>query len=1066
MKKLILIFMSLCLSIGWLVAQERQISGVVISGADDTPIIGASIIVQGVTPLLGTQTDIDGKFTLKVPSSAKKLTISYVGMRTMEVEIAPVLRIVMVADAKVLEEVVVTAMGLTRQKKSIGYAAQEVKAEELVKVRQTDLNNALVGKVSGVRFVGGSGAKFDAGKIYLRGSSSLTSAAGNEPIYVVDGVITNPNSVNMDDVESINVLKGPAATSLYGSRGGNGAIIITSKSIASGKSEVNFSHTFFWESVYSHVDIQKEYGGGYLGASAELPTFKWNSSMPDYLKQFDGRLMYDYADDSSWGPKYKGQKYMPWYAWDPGDPRFGQETEWKFGMDITDLYRTGITNTTNISFGKAGKGYNTRISFTNVDKTGVQYNSGAVRRFLSVKSSFDISERLKVNLDYKYTYRKNHNAAAEGYGTFGNFLYSYLQWGNTNVNLKDLKDNYIRPDGSFRTWNIGGPTDLSPAYHWNPYALMNEVNRSSIYQWNVFSTNLEYKILKTLKAGVNINGNIRNGLIENKIPDNLGVTSEYSQSQNSLVDTQLQGYVTYNDRYLNDRLTLDATVFAEETNYSFKGIEAFTRDGLFLNKFWNVSASSGKPGGSSELVRSRTQSLFGTGTIGFDDTYYLDMNLRNDWSSTLHPDHNSYLYGGISASVIASNFFKEDWLNFWKIRASAAQVGSTMDAYRVYPVFITNTKYGDLTTMIQSRNLRDPDIKPTISTSYEVGTEFRMFNNRLRGDFNFYNRDSKNQIINRNVTPASGYTTMTVNAGLIRNRGIELTLSGTPIQTKEVEWNVNFNFSKNKNELVELVENDKDDDSYQIWWTKFYYPISINAREGRPIGIIQGNDWLRDENGNMILAKRNPGDSRGEVRPLVDTQNQNKELGIAQPDFIGGFSTSLNFKGFMLSAALDFSKGGEIVSWTNYWGHGSGILTSTVGMNDRGKPLRDPVSEGGGILLKGVDKEGNPLQGYVDAQYYYQSVYPAVWAPSVYDASYVKLREVSIGYELPKSFLVKTRTGIKAASISFIAQNPWLIYSGTPNIDPSETSGSNYNFVEGGQSISTRTYGVTVNLTF
>lgn len=1061
MKRKLTMFLALSIIGIGIVTAQTQVRGTVV---DETgqPVIGATIQIKGTSQ--GTVTDVDGRFNLSAPANGT-LVISYVGMRTQEVPVQPTVNVTLVSDTEVLEEVVVTAMGLTRQKKAIGYAAQEVKADELIKARQTDLNNALVGKVSGVRFIGGSGAKFDSGKIILRGTTSLTDAAGNEPIYVVDGVITNPNSINMDDVESVNVLKGPAATSLYGSRGGNGAIIITTKKVREGVSQVDFSHTLSWEKAYSHVDIQKEYGGGYLGATSDLMTFEWDSSMPEYLKQFEGRLYYDYADDSSWGPKFNGQTYMPWYAWDPTDPRFGKQAEWKYEMDINDLYRVGISNTTNLAFSKGGKDYQMRISFTNVDRNGVQYNSDAVRRYLTAKLNFNVTEKLRVGLDYKYTYRKNHNAAIEGYGEFGNFLYSYLQWGNTNVNLKDLKTNYIRPDGTYRTWNINGPTDLSPAFHWNPFALMNEVNNFQLNQWNVMSANIEYDILSNLKIGGNFYGNIRSEKVESMIPENLGATSSYSQSQNQLMDTQVQGYIRYNDNYIEDRLTLDATGFVEQRDYRYDAISAFTRDGLFLNKFWNVSASTGLPGGSSSLSKYRTQSVFGTGTLGFDDTYFLDLNLRNDWTSTLHPDKNSYLYGGASASVMASNWIDADWLNFWKLRASSAQVGSTMDPYLVYPVYITGTKYGSLTTMRASTNLRDPMIEPTISTSYEVGTEWRMFNNRFWGDFNFYNRDSKNQIIDVNVAPASGYTTKKVNAGLIRNRGVELTLGGTPVKTKDLEWTVNFNISKNNNTLEELNDKTNPNETYQIWWTKFYYPISINAIEGRPIGVIQGNDFKRDANGNLILTKRAAGDYRGEVYPTADP-DATKELGVAQPDFTGGFSTALNFKGFSLGLSLDFSKGGELVSWTNLWGMGSGILQKTVEKNDRGVPMREDVANDGGIHLSGVDKDGNPLDGYIDAQYYYQSRFPQVWSESIFDASYVKLREISLRYDFPKTLLKKANIGLNAASLAFIAQNPWLIYSGTPNIDPSETSGSEYNYVEGGQSIATRSYGLTVYLTF
>lgn len=1058
MKRRFWLLLALCTCvIGSALGQTITVKGVVVDENDD-PVISATVRLKN-NPSVGALTNLNGAFELKA-TKGEPILFSYVGYHNQEVPAAATMRVKLVPDNEILDEVVVTAMGISRQKKSIGYAAQEIKAEKLQTTRQTDLNNALVGKVSGVRFLGGSGSKFDAGSVVLRGTSSLTSAVGNEPIYVVDGVITNVNSVNMDDVESVNVLKGPAATSLYGSRGGNGAIIITSKKAKEGRAIFEISHTFTAEVPLSHTKIQKEYGGGYLGASKPLPTFKFDpATMPESFKQFEGRRYYDYNNDSSWGPKFDGKPYMPFYAWDPTDPRFGQEAPWTFGMDITELYRTGTNNTTNVSFAKAGEGYNTRISFTNVQRNGVQYNSDAKRHFLSIYSGFNVSPKLTVSLDYKMTYRMNHNAAIEGFGEFGEFLQSYLQWGNTNVDINALKD-YKRPDGTFRTWNINSPTDLSPAFHWNPFALQNEVNRTSEYLWNVFSGNVEYTIIEGLKIGTNINGNIRSSVYERKIPAGLGTTEEFVTRQTSIKDMQYQGFLSYSDRYFQDRLTLDAMLFGEYQTYDYKYVGGFTRDGMFLNRFWNLKSSNGLPGGENELIQQKNQSVFGTATLGWDDTYYLDLNLRNDWTSTLHPDYNSYLYGGASASVMLSNLIKAPWLNFWKLRASAAQVGSTMNSYLINPIYVAETKYDGRTTMRTSRNLLDPSIKPTISTSYEVGTEFRMFDNRFWGDINFYNRDSRNQIINKNVTPASGYTTRKINAGLIRNRGIEISLGGTPVKTKDIQWDVNFNIARNVNTLVELEANDRDDDSYQIYWTKFYTPISINAIEGRPIGVIKGNDWQRDESGNLILRKL----KNGMVAPIQDKED--KELGIAQPKFTGGFNTSLNLYGFVISAALDYAVGGNIVSFTNYWGKGSGILQETAGLNDKGNPLRDPVDKGGGLHLTGVDKDGKPMDGYIDAQLYYQDLSPKTWADAVYDATYVKLRELSVGYNFERKLLDKLGIGLTATRISFVAQNPWLIYSATPNIDPSEISGSTYGYVEGGQSISTRSYGFTIGLTF
>lgn len=1056
-----------------IVAQNRTVVGTVTSADDGQPVIGASIVVKGTT--IGTVTDMDGKFTLEVPENGKILSISYVGMNPQDVVVKSSVYVVMQSDTRNLEEVVVTAQGLTRKQKSLGYATQQIKSDDLMQARQTDLNNALVGKVSGVRFFGSSGATFDAGKVVLRGTSSLSNAGGDEPIYVVDGVITNNMSFNMDDVESVNVLKGPAATALYGARGGNGAIIITTKGGTTGDhGEISVSHTIAWDKAVFHNDIQKEYGGGYLGAQGEMPTFKYDPSIhPDYLAQMDGVRYYDYGNDASWGPRFDGKPYAPWYAWDPTHPKFGQTDAWDSRMDLGDLFRTGLSNTTNVAMTRSGNNYMSRISFTNVSRQGVTPNSDAARRFLSVKTRFKPIDRLTVSLDYKYTYRKNHNAASEGYAEAGNALYSYQQWGHTNVDLAELK-NYKREDGSNRSWNITSPTNLTPTFHENPFAIFNDYNRRQTYQWNVFSGDAELDIIKNLKAGIRVNGNMRSYKYEEEIPQNLfGMTSSYKQDQNQLMDIQTQGRLTWNDHFFNERLSADAALFFEDRVYDLDELGAFTRDGLFMDKFFNMAASSGLAGGSNKKTRQHDQSVYGTATLGWDNTYYLDFSLRNDWTSTLHPDKNSFLYGGVSVAAIASNWIKTDWLDFWKLRASMAQVGSTMSPYNVYPTYNvkdsngTVIKYGQLSTMWHSSNLRDPYIEPTISTSYEIGTEWRMFNDRFWGDFNFYNRDSKNQIINVNTTPASGYRSRKMNAGLIRNRGVELSLGGEIIRTKDWSWELNANLAHNRNTLEELVEGQ---DVYQIYWLSFSSRVYSYAEVGKPIGVIRASTWKKDPEGRIILTDRgDPNHPYGQYAPQLNTTAQ-EEVGNVQPDLTGGFSTSLRFKNFHLGASFDFQIGGCLASVTNMFGEGSGLLASTTGLNDKGNPVRNPVSEGGGVRVDGVvenaDGSFTPQTAYVDANYYYQGRKSLIWEDYVYDASYVKMRELSIGYDVPKSFLQKVNCGVKQASVSFVAQNPWLIYSAVPNIDPSEMGAADYNFLEGGQAASVRTFGFTVNLTF
>lgn len=1067
MKKRIGLFVFLSfIGMQTIFAQTVTINGRVTDVADNAPLPGVSVRIKGSS--VGVATDIDGKYTLPV-NRQDVLEFSFVGMETVEVPVGDknVIDVQMKAVSLKMEEVVVTAQGMTRQQKALGYSVQNLKSEELMQTRQMDLNNALVGKVAGVRFWGSSGATFDAGKIVLRGTSSL-NAGGSEPIYVVDGVITSANSINMDDVESVNVLKGPAATALYGSRGGDGAIIIKTKGLKGQRMAINLSHTLAFEKVYLHGDYQNEYGGGNLGAMAEMYTFKYDPSKhPAYLSVMDGAPYYDYASDVSWGPRMDGRMYAPWYAWDPTHPKFGQLARFSPPPkdNLEELFQTGMINTTNVSIAHSGKNYMSRVSFTNISRKGIMPNSDAARRFLSIKTNFKASERLNIALDYKYSYRRNHNNAQEGYGNTGNAFYTFTQWFHRNVDVRDLKD-YKRPDGTFRSWNINSPTNLKPTYHNNPFAIFYEENWQSVYQWNVFSADASYEILSNLKAGIRVNGNLRNYNSYTAIPMNLlGETSRYSTSQNSLIDMQIQGRVTWSDQFFANKLALDAAFFLENRNYRYESVGAFTRDGLIIDKFFNVSASSGLPGGENSKTRMKERSVYGTVTAGWDNTYYLDLSLRNDWSSTLPKDKNSYLYGGVSASVIASNWLKSEWLSFWKLRASVAQVGKSTSAYNISEVY-TTTKYGQLTAMRHDDRMKDPNIKPTISTAYEIGTEFRLFKDRIWGDFNFYNRDAKNQIINIGLTPASGYSSRTINAGKIRNRGVELAIGGSVVKTKDWIWDLNFNIARNVNTLIELDGNLK---TYNWAWLSYSTRLYLVAEVGQPIGVIQGSVWEKDGQGNKILRKRsNEGHPYGDYT-LNTVNNAKEKLGNVQPDATGGFSTSLRYKNLAFGASFDYQIGGNVASVSNMFGEMAGLLETTVGKNDRGVDIRMPLEQNGGIKVEGVVKNPDgtysPVSTHVAANYYFDKK-GSIWEDYVYDASYLKLREISLTYTVPVSLLKRLGGGIKSASLSFVAQNPWLIYSGMPNVDVSEVGNAYNSYIEQGQVASTRSFGFTIDMTF
>ena len=1083
-KKLFSMLAALVMWVGIASAQTSSVTGVVTTMEDgvSVPVIGATVIVKGTNPPIGRVTDIDGKFTIDdCPSSATTLVVSFVGLRTEEVAIAPgVLNIMLKSATESLDEVVVTAQGLTRKEKSIGYSAQKVEGEKLTAARQTDLGNAMAGKIAGARFFGASGATFDAGTIVLRGSTDFTSRAGSEPIYVVDGSITNKNAVNMDDVESINVLKGAAATALYGSQGGNGAVIITTKSAPKDRAKGYFevSHTLTWEKYYNHFDMQKQYGGGSYGYYGQIYADEYpgeDTMSPQFLYGTlgemvnpDGSYYMDFASDESWGARYDKNVMVatPLY-YDETSPMYGKAKPWVHGLDMADLFQTGVANTTNVSFSKAGKDYSSRISFTNSTRDGIQQNSDAVRRFLAVKTSYKPTEWMNVSLDYKYTYRRNHNAAQEGYGGERNVNHEYLQWGQTQVDLTDYKD-YQRPDGTWRTWNVKSPTNFKANFHDNPYAIFDKSNVYNTYRWNVFTGDVTFNLPFNIKAGVRVIGNMRQHDTEQKNnAGSINFNSYFYAEQGHVSDLTTQGSLTWSDRFIDDRLSVDAAAFIEQRNYDYKYIYGETNNGLIMDGYFNIAASSGAPSVINYEQHYKTRSIFGTATVGFDDTYFLDGSLRKDWDSRLPVANNNFLYGGLSASVMLNQLIKgADWLNYWKIRGSFAQVGSTMSAYNTIMAYnYTNSsnynyKYNNMTSLYPSATQLNPDIKPTISTSYEFGTEFRLFDNRLWGDINFYRRDTKNQILNMNVAPQSGYNSRQLNSGLVRNQGIEISLGGTPVQTKDFQWDIDANISKNENELVRL---NPEMTQYQMTWSSFYYRWYLWAEEGKPLGQIKTMArWARNDEGKLILRPTTSAVWGGGWQPSYEL-NVEKDAGNFQPDFTGGFSTSFRYKNLRLAASFDFTIGGQIISWTNMWAAGSGLSSRTAELNDKGVNVREPVSKGGGVRVDGVDEQGNAVTAYLNSYQYYHYLANYDLDEWIYDRTYVKMRELALTYDFSKALLKKAGIGLSSASVSFVANNPWLIYSACPNVDPSE---SGQNWIEGGQAASTRSFGLTVKLGF
>lgn len=1059
-KSLLTTLCILWLAVTQLYAQNHTVTGKVTAKEDGLPLPGVSVKLKGTSN--GTQTNADGNYTINVPDNAT-LTFSFIGYANQDILAkAAQLNVVMVTSSNGLNEVIVTALGISRQQKSLGYAAQQVKGDDLTVTKQSDLNTALAGKIAGVQVLGGSGAKFGTSTIRIRGVNSLS---GGNPIYVVNGVVTDPNAVNNDDVESLTVLKGPAATALYGQRASEGAVVITLKKGADRGVGVSINQSTTFEKVYQLPEYQNQYGGG---TSLNWKTYTYvPGTSPTSNAGFNGVKYYDYGVDESWGPKLDGTLYAPWYFWDPTNPGYGKLKPFDAQPNnVRDFYNTGVTFNTNAAFSKAADNYNFRVSYTNIDRTGITPNSDQKRNNVGLNGELKLTKKFTVSANFNFSQINSNNIPAEDYGkqTAG----SFSQWFHRDIEIDQLK-NYQRADGTYTAWNITSPDNLAPHYWDNPYTEV-YVNTSQSNSNRVFGNiTAAYQFTKDLSLSLIAREDLLNRDDNSRVGSGTVNLDSYSQSQYTYKENNYVANLAYN--HIFGDLSVKAGLYAETRQDRYLFTSGATVGGLAVPYLYSLGNSANPATTVSYNGLSRVNSYYGYTSLGYKDFLYLDFNVRNDISSTLPTNNNSYWYGGLSGSFVFSELLpKNDILSFGKLRLSAAKLGSDAPIYSIYQTYnLTTTPYGTKDPVQTVPNsLPNSGLKPTLSTSYELGTELHFINDRIRFDFNYYTRTTKDQILPLPVNGTSGYSTVFINAGEIRNNGIEITLGGTPVKSKDFTWNADFNLSFNRNKVVSLypgVPNVKvtpdglggyglsqgnQDAGVQSFGFVGSPSFGINGFIGESYGQIIGSGFTRDKKGNIIVG--------ADGMPIVD---DNVNLGSMLPSYTGGFTNSFNYKGVVLAFSLDFQKGGKFVSITEQNLNGSGLGIATVGNNAKGNPKRNPVSTGGGSLVTGVHEDGTPNTTYVDTRQLYESVYSQIWENYTFDASYVKLREVSLGYSFPKKMLGKTP--FQSAYFGLTAQNPWLIYSKVKGVDPSQLQTS---FYEGGQLPNTRNLGFNIKLTF
>ncbi|WP_424495064.1 SusC/RagA family TonB-linked outer membrane protein [Salinimicrobium sp. GXAS 041] len=1040
-----------------LYAQERMVTGIVTVASDGMPLPGVNVLIQDTNR--GTVTDMDGNYSIAV-EEGDVLVFSSIGFQTKEVLVLEqeVIDVALQMDLQNLDEVVVTALGISREKKSLGYATQAVDGDNLTLSNEQNVIGSLGGRIAGVQVVGSSGASMGGTqKIKIRGVNSI--GGGDQPLIVVDGTpISNANfaassgadygnlgqDVNPEDIESVNVLKGPAASALYGIRGQYGVIMITTKKGKENDMVVQVNSLFSVQSTYDFMPLQNMYGGG---SSQEFRTLP------------NGDPYVDISVDESWGPRMDGTPVRQVFSFYPQDPTYGQLTPFVPQPDnIKDYYETGYTFNNGVSVAGGGEGTSFRISLNDTRIEGVEPNTFLNRNNLAVHAGADIIDNLNIATNFTYA-TNNAQRPKQGSEYGANYL---VQWFQRNVDMNRLKD-YQYGDGTFLHWNLRRPdsetgelTDFDPLYWNNPYFDAYE-NLSNDRRDRFFGdVGLTWEVLEELTLSAFVRGDMYTQNIENRTAFGGKDVPSYSIGKYQNKEMNYEFLAQYDKDWEDFSITANVGGNIFDRRYSY--ISQATVGGLSAPGFYNIDASIDRPVTSNYLLRKQVRSLFGLVSLGYLDTYFIDASIRNDNSSALPENNNSYWYPSISGSLVFSELMDWEPLSFGKLRASYAQAGSDLGPYETTMGYGVGTVYDGTNTLFVPDNLNNPLIEPSFAHSYEAGFDLQFLESRIGLDFTWYKQENRNQIINLDVSGASGYGSTTINAGLIENKGFELTLRGRPIQTENFFWDAVLNYASNESMVVELAPGI---DVYTYSSTTYSSVTSyLNSYEGKPFGSLVGQAYQRDPaTGQILLGSDN--------MPLYTDATHN--FGSVLPDFTGGFSNTFVYKNFQLSGILEFQGGGQFFSRSKMLAVRTGQDPLTVATNENGMNVRDPVSEGGGVRVSGISAEtGQEVTAFVDARNYYRNVLGRrIYEEWLYDASYVKLREVRLGYTFNKEVLGNFPA--ENIQLALVAQNPLMVWQEAPEgIDPSSisTGSQSISWYESGQLPSVRSFGIDLNITF
>jgi TonB-linked SusC/RagA family outer membrane protein len=1034
-------------------AQDVTVTGTVKS-ADGETLPGVSILIKETKQT--TISDGKGTFSIIAPDKGT-LVFSYIGFKSQEIQInknAGPISVILQSSDNALDEVVVTALGISRQKKSLGYAVQELKGQDLAEAKESNLVNALAGKIAGVRVTNSQGS-MGSSRVVIRGETSI--AGNNQPLFVVDGIPVDNSQlnsagardyantisdINPEDIESMSVLKGPNAAALYGSRAAAGVILIKTKT---GKSKkglgIAINSNAVLETLLTLPVYQNAFGQGSEGQFSYVDGA--------------GKGLNDGVDES-WGPKLDGRLIPQFFSKGVAVPFVAHPD------NVRDFFQTGYALNNGVSIADANEKFDYRLSYNNLKQVGIVPNSGQGKNAFVLNTTLRITPKLSITANANYSKLASDNLPGTG-GSRSTSTMLQFTWFGRQVDINQLKD-YLDENGKTFNWNNN--------YYSNPYwvAYENTVsqNRSRI----IGSLALNYKIIDGLDFNFRSGTDYYNDRRKVRIAYGTNGTpfGSYTESAFTVSENNTDATLNFN-KQLNDDFSLEllggGNIRRQYIEQNDQSAPKLAIAGLYTLKNSRDPLIS-----SNNLSRLKSYSVYASGQIGFRNYLFANITARNDWSSTLPAQNRSYFYPSFNGSFVATEAFdiKSEALNYLKIRGGWSKVGKDADPYRLINTYAFSAPFNANPQLTTSNIDLNPNLKPETTTSTELGVEAVFFNKRLRFDLSAYNTNSYNQILAADVSQSTGFSSKLLNAGKINNKGIEAQLGITPIK-KQFTWDIDFNFAANRSRVIEL-----DAEKLLTNYIVATNSAQVIATVGQPYGSLFGTAFLRDGNGNIIVNATG-----------APTTNPTKQvLGKYTPDWIGGVYNTFTFKGISLGVLVDASIGGSIYNGTYATGTYTGVLASTLpgrateyggisyyypdNKKENGTVRVNGTTPAGvtvyddGIVFDGVTADGKRNEKVLPAQQYYKS-FRNIDEANIFDASYVKLREVKLSYNLPSKWL--RPLSLQGVSVSFVGRNLWIIHRNTVDIDPEVAFNTgNGQGLESLSNPSTRSYGINLNVKF